>query len=174
MVEAEYGYVAERVSALFVVAPVLHLGGGQFGVLGQQARQPGQVAAVEDGAAFDFELELGPAGEPVLAGQRQLGGGQDDPAGDRADACGCFRVAALGGAQQLPGLVAELVEVGPGRQVSHDVSLATRWSAAGPEENVISYGLLVLAEVDSVLPADPAAPSSAWWSSYRHWPVSAQ
>jgi hypothetical protein len=47
---------------------VLHLGGGQLGVLGQQAGQAGQVAAVEDGAAFDFELELGPAGEPVVAG----------------------------------------------------------------------------------------------------------
>ncbi|MGB6579669.1 MAG: hypothetical protein WBF34_17305, partial [Streptosporangiaceae bacterium] len=33
-------------------------------------------------------------------------------------------------------------EVGPGRQVSHDVSLITRWSASGPEENVTFNGLL--------------------------------
>jgi hypothetical protein len=50
------------VGSELVLAPVLHLGGGQLGVLGQQAGQPGQVAAVEDVAAFDFELELGPAG----------------------------------------------------------------------------------------------------------------
>jgi hypothetical protein len=55
----------------------------------------------------------------------------------------------------------ELAEVGPGRQVSHDVSLITRWSASGPEENVNSTACYVLTEVDSVLPADPAAPSSA-------------
>src|SRR5262249_39486107 len=105
---------------------------------------------------------------------RQLRRGQDDLLADRVDARGRFSVTALGGAQQLPGLVAELVEVGPGRQVSHDVSLGTRWSAAGPEENAISYGLLVLAEVDSVLPADPAAPSSAWLSAYPRRLVSAQ
>ena len=125
-----------------MIRPVLHLGGGQLRVLGQQAGQPGQVAAVEDAAAFDFELELGPAGKPVLTGQRQLRRGQDDPIADRADARGCFRITALGGAQQFLGLMAELAEVGPVRQVSHDVSLVTRWSAAGPEENVIGYGLL--------------------------------
>jgi hypothetical protein len=161
VVESQHGHVAERVSSELVVAPVLHLGGGELGVIGQQAGEPGRVAAVEDLAAFDFEFELGPAGEPVLAGQRQLRRGQDDPAGDRAEARGCFRVTALGAAQQFPGLVAELVEVGPGRQIRHDVSLVTRWSAAGPERSVICNGLLPLAEVDSVLPADPAAPSSA-------------
>jgi hypothetical protein len=37
------------------------------------------------------------------------------------------------GAQKVLGLVMELAEVGPDRQVSHDVSLITRWSASGPE-----------------------------------------
>jgi hypothetical protein len=63
--------------------------------------------------------------------------------------------------QKVLGLVLELAEVGPGRQVSDDVSLIARWSAAGPEENVISTACYVLTEVDSVLPADPVAPSSA-------------
>jgi len=58
--------------------------------------------------------------------------------------------------------VPELVQVGPGRQVRHDVSLVTRWSAAGPEENVtLTASCYLLTEVDSVLPADPAAPSGA-------------
>jgi hypothetical protein len=70
-------------------------------------------------------------------------------------------IAAWGGVQQVLGLVAELVQVGPGRQVRHDVSLATPWSAAGPEEIVITMACYLLTEVDSVLPADPAAPSSA-------------
>jgi hypothetical protein len=54
VVESQHGHVAERVSSELVIAPVLHLGGGQLRVLGQQAGQPGQVAAVEDVAAFDF------------------------------------------------------------------------------------------------------------------------
>ena len=36
----------------------------------------------------------------------------------------------------------ELAEVGPGRQVSHDVSLIARRSASGPEENVTFDGQL--------------------------------
>src|SRR5258707_773503 len=41
------------------------------------------------------------------------------------------------------GLGPGLAEVGAGRQVRHDVSLVTRWSAAGLTENVISNGLLL-------------------------------
>jgi hypothetical protein len=66
-----------------------------------------------------------------MGSARQLRRRQDDLAGDRADARDCFRVTALSGAQQFLGLVAEPVEVGQGRQVSHDVSLVTRWSAVG-------------------------------------------
>jgi hypothetical protein len=61
--------------------------------------------------------------------------------------------------QQVLGLVAELVQVGPGRQVRHDVSLVTPWSAAGPEEIVITMASYQITEVDSALPAVPAAPS---------------
>jgi len=110
-------------------------------MFGQQPGQAGQVAAVEDVAAFHLELELGPAGESVLPGQRQLGRGQDEPAGDRADPRDRIGFAALSGTQKVPGLVAELAEVGPGRQVSHDVSLIARRSASGPEENVTFNGL---------------------------------
>jgi hypothetical protein len=141
VVEPQHGHVAERVSSELVVAPVLHLRGRQLRVLGQQPGQPGQIAAVEDVAAFDFEFELGPAGEAVLAGQRQLRRRQDDAAGDRADAHGGFRVTALGGAQQIPGLVAELVEVGPGRSGITSPS-SPGGSAAGPKESVIYNGLL--------------------------------
>ena len=129
--------------AALTVGPVLHLGGGQLRVLGQQPGQAEQVAAVEDVAAFHLELDPGPAGEPVFAGQRQLRGGQDDPARDRADPRDRAGAAALGGAQKVPGLVAELVQVGPGRQVRHDVSVVTPWSAPGPEETVITNGLVL-------------------------------
>jgi hypothetical protein len=94
---------------------VLQLAGGQSGVLGQQPGQPGQVPVVEDVPALDFQLQLGPAGEPVLAGERELRGGQDDPVRDRPDPRDRGGVAALGGVQQVFGLVAELFQVGPGR-----------------------------------------------------------
>ncbi len=141
VVEAHHRDVAERLAVL-PVGPVFHRPGGQFGVLRQQPGQAGQVAAVEDVAALDFQLELGPACEPVLAGERQLCRGEDEPPGHRPDPRGRAGIAALGGVQQVLGLVAELVQVGPGRQVRHDVSFATPWSAAGPEENVIRNGLL--------------------------------
>ena len=62
--------------------------------------------------------------------------------------------------------MAELVQIRAGRQVRHDVSLIAPWSAAGPEESVISSACCPVMEVDSVLPADPAAPSRAWRSWY--------
>src|SRR5581483_7442679 len=114
--------------------------GGQLGVLGQQPGQAGKVAAVEDVAALDLQLQPGPAGEPVLAGERELSGSQHDAAG--IDAPDRGRVAALGGVQQILGLMAELVQVGPGRQVRHDVSLVAPWSAAGPEEIATDPALL--------------------------------
>jgi hypothetical protein len=86
--------------------------------------------------------------------------GQDEPVRGRAHPRDRARVAALGGAQQVFGLVAELVKVGPGWQVRHDVSLVTPWSAAGPEEIVTRSAVGSMTEVDSVLPADPVAPSS--------------
>src|SRR5450631_311935 len=71
--------VAERLGA-HAVRPVLHLPGRQLWVLGQEPGEAGQVAAVEDIATFYFELELRPAGESVLAGERQLCRGEDKPA----------------------------------------------------------------------------------------------
>ena len=143
MVEPQHGHIAERVSPQLVVAPVLHPRGGQLRMLGQRPGQAAEVAAVEDVAALHLQLEPGPAGEPVLAGQRQLRRGENEPVRDRADPRDRAGVAAVGGAQQVLGLVAELAEVGPGRQVRHDVSLVTRWSAAGLAESVISNGLLL-------------------------------
>src|SRR4029077_16076586 len=124
-------------------------------------------AAVENVAAFDFQLQLGPGGEPVLPGDRELRRGQHDLARDRIDPGDRVGVAALGGVQQVLGLVAELVQVGPGRQIRHDVSLAAARSAPGPEEIVTTWACGSKREVDSVLPADPAAPSSTGNRFYR-------
>ncbi len=157
VVEPQHGHVADRASGL-VVGPVLHLGSGQLRMLGQQPGQPGQVAAVEDVAAFHLKVEPGPAGEPVLPGQRQLRRGQHERARDRVDPRDRIGVAALSGAQKILGLALELAQVRPGRQVSHDVSLITRWSATGPEENVTLDGCYLRTEVDSVLPATQRHP----------------
>ncbi|GAA4304570.1 hypothetical protein GCM10023178_11790 [Actinomadura luteofluorescens] len=77
-----------------------------------------------------------------------------------------FAVALLGVPQEFLGLVAELVQVGTGRQIAHDVSLVTPWSACGAEEIVIVTALRGDMEVDSVLPADPVAPSLAGYPHY--------
>jgi hypothetical protein len=100
-------------------------------VAGEQRGQPGQVTAVQDVAAVHFQLELGPAGEAVLAGQRQLGRGQADPVAGGADPRDRAGLAVPGGVQQVFGLVPKLVKVGPGRQVRHDVSLMTRGPRPG-------------------------------------------
>jgi hypothetical protein len=104
VVEPQHHDVPERLAAL-PVSPMLHLLGGQLGVLGQQPGQPGQVPAVEDVAALDFQLQPGPAGEPVLAGQRELGGRQHELVRDCVDPRDRSGVAALGGVQQVLGLV---------------------------------------------------------------------
>jgi hypothetical protein len=48
----------------------------------------------------------------------------------------------LSGPQKILGLMAELAEIGPGRQISHDVSLIAQRPAPGPEENATFNGLL--------------------------------
>jgi len=55
----------------------------------------------------------------------------------------------------------QLVQIGPGGQKRHDSSLITPWSAPRPEEIVSAVACHLVAEVDSILPTDPAAPSSA-------------
>ena len=64
-----------------------------------------------------------------------------------------------GGVAQLLGLAAQLVEVGAlGKRSGHGVSLLRLRSAAQAEEEATAMAVCC-SEVDSVLPADPAAPS---------------
>jgi hypothetical protein len=72
------------------------------GVLAQQPGQPGQVPAVEDVAAFDFQPEPRAAGEPVLAGHRQMRRRQDDPVTHGPDPGGRLGVTVLGGVRHRP------------------------------------------------------------------------
>jgi hypothetical protein len=169
VVEAHHRDIANRVGAVLVVGPAQQLGAGQLGVLGQQPGQAGQVAAVEDRAAAHFQGEPGPAGEPVLTGERELGRGENEPVGHGVDACDRVGVAMFGGAQQVLGPVPQLGEVRPGGKVGHGVSFGAPRSASGSKEIVTEATFCSMVEVDSVLPADPGAPSSACRTSYR-WP----
>jgi hypothetical protein len=74
------------------------------------------------GAGGDLVPEPGPAGEAVLAGHRQLRAGQGQRVRHRPDAASGRGVARLRGAQQVPGLAAQMIEAGPGRKIRHDVS----------------------------------------------------
>jgi hypothetical protein len=129
VVEAEHGDIAQRGRAALVVAPVEHLGGGQGGVLGDHGSQAAHVAVVQQLATADFNLEARPAREAVVAGDGELGGGEDEPVRHRPDpvegAIGTF----LRNAEKILGLVAEMVDVrSSGKQAGHDVSFV----AGGP------------------------------------------
>jgi uncharacterized membrane protein len=107
----------------------------------------------------DRELP-GPAREPVLTGHRQLRGSQGQPIGHRPDAVHGRDVIRLRGAQHIPGLAAQVAEVGSSRKGGHDVSLTSLWSARQADKEIVTIHCLP-AEVDYVLPADPEAPSRA-------------
>ena len=117
------------------------------------------------GVGLDGGLELRPAREAQLAGNDQLGDRQADLAGGgrwavvAAETLDGVGVAAAGGVAQLLGLASQLVEVGALRKRSgHGVSLLRLRSAAQAEEEATAMTVRTT-EVDSVLPADPAAPS---------------
>lgn len=115
-----------------MVAPVLHRCGGQLGHFCKQRVQAKQVAVVENLSPLDFELELEPAGEPVLACHSQLGGGQDEPVRYRQDRVSAPLSPILASRNRSFGLVAQLAEVGPWGKVGHDVSFQ-RPAARAPD-----------------------------------------
>ena len=134
--------------------------------LAEHLRLPGQVGA----AGLDGSLEPGPAGEAVLAGQGQLRAGQGRLGGYRPDAADGRGVARLRGAQQVAGLVAQVVQAGAGRKIGHDVSFTGLRSARRADKGDRRELRCGRTEVDYVLPADPEAPSRA----YRHRITEAQ
>ena len=71
---------------------------------------------------------------------------------------------ALGrGTQQFSRLAAKLIEVGWEGKLAHDVSIAARGPRPGRErrQSCRTHNLVIAVEVDSVLPANPAAPPGA-------------
>jgi hypothetical protein len=66
------------------------------------------------------------------------------------------------GAEQLAGLAAKLVKVGTVGKLGQSVSSAARASRpSATRESCHKHDLVITVEVDSVLPANPAAPSDA-------------
>ncbi len=122
-----------------------HRGGEAVaGELGGGRQHPGRPArAVTDaglaecfrltgqarGVGGDLVPEPGPAGEAVLAGHGQLRAGQGQRVRHRPDAAGGRGVARPRGAQQVPGLAAQMIEAGPGRKIHHDLSFTGPRSA---------------------------------------------
>ena len=87
-------------------------------------------------------------------------GGQGLRGGNRPDAARGRGVARLGGAQQVAGLAAQVVQAGTGRKIDHDVSFTACDPRGGPTRE-IAVSCYLRTEVDYVLPADPEAPSRA-------------
>jgi hypothetical protein len=66
------------------------------------------------------------------------------------------------GTKQFPRLTAKLIEVGRERKLGHDVSIAARGPRPGArEDSRAMHNVVSTVEVDSVLPANPAAPPGA-------------
>ena len=78
----------------------------------------------------------------------------------RADPSDRVRLAVPRGTQQILGLVAQLTEVRSSGKVRHDISLREP-VVREQEERRSPNNTTTTVEVDSVLPADPEAPSSA-------------
>jgi len=118
------------------------------------------------GVGLDGGLEARPACESQLASDDQLGRRQGDGTLGRTpvvadEALDSTGLLAAGGVTQLLGLASQLGEVGPLRKrIGHGVSLLRLRSAAQAEEEATA-NVWSDSEVDSVLPADPVALSSA-------------
>src|SRR5207248_2238819 len=110
-------------------------------------------------------LELGPARKPVLASDRQLSRSEDHPIRYSTDPREGIRVSLVCTAKNVFGLVAQLLEIRPGGEIGHDVSFASPWSASGRKSSSTDSSRTAV-EVDSVLPADPGAPSGTAEQSY--------
>jgi hypothetical protein len=93
------------------------------------AERDGLLGELDGGARLDLLLQLRPAREAVFAGERELGGREREPIGHAVDTCERVGVAGTGGAEQVLGLVAELLEVGVSRECRHDVSFSGLRSA---------------------------------------------
>ena len=66
------------------------------------------------------------------------------------------------GTKQFSRLTAKLIEVGREGKLGHDVSIAARGPRPGArEDSRATHNLVSTVEVDSVLPANPAAPPGA-------------
>lgn len=142
-----------------MVAPVPHALDRQLRALGQQRPQALRVCAVEDLATLDLDLEPRPTRKAMRPGDRQLGCVEGHPIGDGSQPSRRLAVLALGRREQLLRASAELGEIRTGRQVRHGFSLPL----AGPRGRAKERGPtqpMIPSEVNSVLPADPVAPSS--------------
>jgi hypothetical protein len=115
-------------------------------------------------AAEDLGAKLRPAREAVLAGDGELSGGQRPFPGDRADAADRVFIAGVGRAQQFAGLTAQLIQIGAAGKIGHGSSPSpARVRVRLRDDHGARCGHIcrLVVKVDSVLPADPEAPSNA-------------
>ena len=115
------------------------------------------TALGDPGECFDVVTEGFPAPPPVLTGDDEVRGGKGEPCREGAHALEGAGVTGLGVAQEPTRLVPEVVEVGLGRKLGHDVSLRTR-ARMQARRKTLSAGPVGCSGVDLVLPATPAAP----------------
>ncbi len=85
----------------------------------------------------------------MLAGQCQLGRRQRHPVRDRAKPAEGMRVAASGGAQQLPRLAAKLADVGAAGKLGHDVSSRPRLACGRRRKTTLPNRAVSYVEGDS-------------------------
>src|SRR5208283_6113423 len=106
-------------------------------------------------------LQTRPARETVVAGHRELCRRQGDGGGNRMGLLQRILVVRGGRALELARLAAELAEVGAIGKLGHDTSLPEPGPACRARtKTACRPGEPADLEVDSVLPADPVAPSA--------------
>ncbi len=128
----------------------------------------------DPGSRFDRRLELRPAREPELAGDHKLSDRERDrPRSTRSnlpdDPLQRHRLASTRRIPQLLRLPAQLLEIQTiTARVRHGISLHRLRPAAQAKEE--ARNMINFPEVDTVLPADPEAPSSAHANRSRGLP----
>jgi hypothetical protein len=98
-----------------MVAPVLEVPDRGVRIVGQYRGEAVEIACVEDPAALDLGRHPGPAREPVPPCERELGRGEPHVLGHLGDAVERAGITGSSRAEQILGLVAQLVEVGARR-----------------------------------------------------------
>jgi hypothetical protein len=160
-VVAQHRDVTEWARPGRVITPMLHPLPSQFWPPLEQRPQAVHVAGIQDPAPLDLRLQRNPTGKSVATSHGQLRGRETHRPGHGGERAHCRLISATRRAQQVFGLPTQLIKIRTSGQIRHDSFPSARRSASQAPGNVTHTRMRIAMEMDSVLPADPAAASNA-------------